>query len=94
MRFDEFVVEVDARLRARVPASYGLYQGPHSAFWQWGSVAARIREGMHEDAGLVLVAEDDVSEEQHGPRDAETATRFASAIADRFAAAIAGSTER
>jgi hypothetical protein len=54
--FAEFVETVDAELRARVAAQYGLYTGPHTAFWQRGAVTARVREGMAEDVELEIAA--------------------------------------
>jgi hypothetical protein len=88
MTFADFVIAVDERLRDRISAAYGLYQGPHVAFWQFGAATARVREGSNADAGLMLVGDDDVSPERHGACDTETVAHFADAIADRFAAEI------
>jgi len=52
MTFERFVENVDAVVRARARSDYGLYAGPHVAFWQRGSVSVRLREGTARDVEL------------------------------------------
>lgn len=50
--FECFIENVDAVLRARARSDYGLYVGPHVAFWQRGPISARVREGTSRDVEL------------------------------------------
>jgi hypothetical protein len=52
MTFERFVNNVDAVVRTNTPAEYGLYAGPHVAFWQQGAITARVREGTAGDVEL------------------------------------------
>lgn len=85
MTFDDFVLALDARLKADAPAGFGLFQGPHVAYWQCGAETARVREGQRGDVELTL-AGDEADELDYGRCDDVTAGRFARAIAGRFAA--------
>lgn len=86
MTFEEFVLALDARLQAAAPAGFGLFQGPHVAYWQRGAETARVREGSAGDVELTLPG-DDADDVDYGRCDQLTAERFARAIATRFAAA-------
>jgi hypothetical protein len=50
--FDQFVEDVDTRLQASVTCSYGLYRGPHVAYWHFGDRTARLRSGENGDVLL------------------------------------------
>jgi hypothetical protein len=79
--FEEFVLTIDEQLKASVALPYGLYQGPHVAFWHAGAFTARVRAGIADDADLTLVSEDEiVGEPLHVRCEAEGATRVARAI--------------
>jgi hypothetical protein len=79
--FDQFVFAIDEQLISAVDVPYGLYQGPHVAFWHAGAFTARVRAGVHEDAELTLVSEDDVvGEPLRAPCEPDGAARFANAI--------------
>jgi hypothetical protein len=79
--FDQFVLAIDEQLKTAVRLPYGLYQGPHVAFWHAGAFTARVRAGTQDDAELTLVSEDDVVGEPLRARcEAEAAARFATAI--------------
>ncbi len=86
MTFAEFVETVDAELRARVAAEYGLYTGPHAAFWQRGPVTARVREGTANDVELEIAA-DPAPPRIVAACDAAGVRRIAEAIAANFSAA-------
>jgi hypothetical protein len=55
MTFEALVDAVDARVRNGSLINYGIFRGPHVAFWQWGPIAARLREGKGEDIEFVLI---------------------------------------
>jgi hypothetical protein len=79
--FDQFVLAIDEQLKSAVRLPYGLYQGPHVAFWHAGAFTARVRAGTRDDAELMLVSEDEVvGEPLHVRCEAEGVVRFASAI--------------
>jgi len=52
MTFERFVHNVDAVVRTKTPAEYGLYADPHVAFRQQGAITARVREGSASDIEL------------------------------------------
>ncbi len=81
MTFAEFIESVDAELRARIAAEYGLYTGPHAAFWQRGPFTARVREGTANDVELQIVNAADETHRIIASCDAAGAERVAAAIA-------------
>jgi hypothetical protein len=84
--FDQFVIAIDEELKAAVDLPYGLYQGPHVAFWHAGAFTARVRAGVNDDAELTLVSEDDVvGEPLRAPCETGGVARFASAIGELLA---------
>jgi hypothetical protein len=50
--FDQFVDDVDRRLQTSVTANYGIYRGPHVAYWHCGDRTARLRSGERDDVLL------------------------------------------
>jgi hypothetical protein len=50
--FDQFVDDVDRRLQTSVTANYGIYRGPHVAYWHFGDRTARLRSGEGNDVLL------------------------------------------
>lgn len=60
MTFDAFVLAIDEQLKIAASVPYGLYQGPHVAFWHAGAFTARVRAGTNDDAELTLLSENDV----------------------------------
>ena len=52
MSFEELVEAIDERLRAAVPTRYGLYRGPHVAYWHFGDRSVRLRAGTNGDVLL------------------------------------------
>ena len=54
MSFDAFVDAVDEHVRARTSADYGVYRGPHVAFWHQRDISVRVRAGVHDDVEVVI----------------------------------------
>jgi hypothetical protein len=50
--FDRFVDEVDTRVQSTVTCNYGIYRGPHVAYWHYGDRTARLRNGENDDVLL------------------------------------------
>jgi hypothetical protein len=50
--FDQFVDDVDRRLQSAVAVNYGIYRGPHVAYWHFGDRTARLRNGERDDVLL------------------------------------------
>jgi len=54
--FDAFADAVDDRVRTLVAGDYGIYRGPHVAFWHAGDTSARLRAGIRNDVELEVPA--------------------------------------
>jgi hypothetical protein len=52
LTFDDFVDALDREFRRTASADYGVYRGPHVAYWHLGARTARLRAGKHDDAML------------------------------------------
>jgi hypothetical protein len=63
--FDQFVDDVDRRLQSAVTVNYGIYRGPHVAYWHFGDRTARLRSGEHDD----VLLDGDVSASVHAACD-------------------------
>jgi len=50
--FEQFVEDVDRRLQSAVTVNYGIYRGPHVAYWHFGDRTARLRNGERDDVLL------------------------------------------
>jgi len=79
MSFDAFVDAVDEHVRSRTSAEYGIYRGPHVAFWQQGDISARVRAGMNDDVEVVIAGPQAHSVVE--PCTAEASLRIAETIA-------------
>jgi len=50
--FERFVDDVERRLQSAVTVNYGIYRGPHVAYWHFGDRTARLRNGERDDVLL------------------------------------------
>lgn len=50
--FEQLVDDVERRLRSAVTVNYGIYRGPHVAYWHFGDRTARLRSGERDDVLL------------------------------------------
>jgi hypothetical protein len=63
--FEQFVEDVDRRLQSAVTVNYGIYRGPHVAYWHFGDRTARLRSGERDD----VLLDGDVSASVHAACD-------------------------
>jgi hypothetical protein len=63
--FEQFVEDVDRRIQSAVTVNYGIYRGPHVAYWHFGDRTARLRDGEGDD----VLLDGDVSAPVHARRD-------------------------
>jgi hypothetical protein len=64
--FEQFVEDVDRRIQSAVTVNYGIYRGPHVAYWHFGDRTARLRNGERDD----VLLDGDVTEPVHAACDA------------------------
>jgi hypothetical protein len=77
MTFEAFVDASDQEFRRTAGADYGMYRGPHVAYWHLGDRTARLRAGKHDDAML-----DGICDPIHVPCAAPAIGRVVAALAN------------
>jgi hypothetical protein len=87
MNFESFVDAVDESLHNLAGKHYGIFRGPHIAFWQWEDITARLREGAGDDVELMVIDADE-SARLVLERGGEAAQRVAESIATAWSIRI------